>query len=196
MDFTAKYQANVKLLQMTYADAVTALLTKYGPAQQNYFKETAYDKFLAGINKTLTKANGVSRIKVGLYCHHIAEIKALNLSNPRFIWHYRYPYAYQLKEQLVYCNLIEHLILHALITYETKRQFGFPGFQILAEQVDNWYIKDHVPGKSNWQFQPYQAAYLPKELVEQLLPQLHKLVNLGATTPAQLQQILAKNKEA
>ncbi|MVF15900.1 hypothetical protein EHF19_04880 [Lactobacillus sanfranciscensis] len=74
----------------------------------------------------------------------------------------------------MYCNLIEHLILHALITYETKRQFGFPGFQILAQQVNDWYVKKHVPGKTNWQYQPCQAAYLPRELVEKLNPLLNE----------------------
>lgn len=196
MDVTEKYDAYERLLKMTYAEAVANLLEKYDPAKHNYFIETAYDKFLSGINKTLTKAKDVSRIKEGLYCHHIDEIKALNLSNPRFIMHYRYPYVYQLKERLVYCNLIEHLILHALITYETKRQFGFPGFQILAQQVNDWYVQAHVPGKTNWQYQPYLAAYLPKELVEKLNPQLNQLVNLGATTTAELQQILNENKEA
>lgn len=174
MDYEGKYQDYVKLLRMTYAEAVEYLLAKYGPAKENYFKEEGYEKFLAGINKTLTKAKGVSRIKEGIYCHHIDEIKALNLSNPRFIWHYRYPYAYQIKNQLVYCNLIEHLILHALITYETKLQFGFPGFQILAQQVNDWYVKKHVPGKTNWQYQPCQAAYLPSELVEKLNPLLNE----------------------
>ncbi|WP_395317740.1 hypothetical protein [Fructilactobacillus frigidiflavus] len=196
MDVTEKYDEYVRLSKMTYAEAVSTLLEKYGSAEHNYFTEAAYDKFLSGVNKTLTKAKGVSRIKEGLYCHHIDEIKALNLSNPRFIMHYRYPYAYQLKEQLVYCNLIEHLILHALITYETKRQFGFPGFQILAQQVNDWYVQNHVPGKTNWQYQPYLAAYLPKDLVEKLNPQLNRLVNLGATTTAELQQILNENKEA
>ncbi|WP_263850732.1 hypothetical protein [Fructilactobacillus sanfranciscensis] len=35
-------------------------------------------------------------------------------------------------------------------------------------------MKKHVPGKTNWQYQPYQAAYLPSELVEKLNPLLNE----------------------
>ncbi|WP_429970454.1 hypothetical protein ACQW5G_05490 [Fructilactobacillus sp. Tb1] len=192
MDIDAKFQDDLKLLDMNYDQAVQYLLKKYGPAEHNYFTEQSYDKFLAGINKTLTKGK-VSRTKEGLYCHHIDEIHALNLSNPRFIKYYRYPYAYQKKERLVYCNLIEHLILHALITYETKRQFGYPGFQILAVNVFDWYVKGEVPRKNTWKFNTYTAAYLPKDLVIKLNPKLNNLVNLGATTTEELQQKLQAN---
>lgn len=37
----------------------------------------------------------------------------------------QYPYASQQKTRLVYCNLIEHAILHALIAIESKQEFGY-----------------------------------------------------------------------
>ena len=45
---------------------------------------------------------------------------------------FRYPYAYQKKERLVYCNLIEHLILHSLLPTKPSVNSGILIFYLVA----------------------------------------------------------------
>lgn len=98
----------VKLLGMSYADIVKYLLKKYGAAKHNYFKDT---------NCTI-KNPLVSRTAEGLYCHHIDEDKAIMLSNDQFAA--ANPFEYQKADRLVYCNLLEHLLLHVKIAEEPR----------------------------------------------------------------------------
>ena len=55
----------------------------------------------------------VSRTAEGLFCHHIDEDKAIMLSNDEYAA--RNPFEYQKANRLVYCNLLEHLLLHVKI---------------------------------------------------------------------------------
>lgn len=84
---------------LTYEEYVEHLLKKYGPAKHDYFDSKG--NFTA--SRTWTD---------GLECHHIDEDKIPNLSDDD-AW-LVYP-EYQKADRLVYCNRIEHLILHAKI---------------------------------------------------------------------------------
>lgn len=95
-------------LTLSYYDLVKYLIKKYGPAQYDYF-----------CNSNLKSKNPkVPRTSEGLYCHHIFEDRGLQLSTPSTAR--RQPLEWQNKENLVYCNLLEHLILH--IKIEILRQ--------------------------------------------------------------------------
>ena len=93
----------VKEVKMTYYELLDYLLEKYGSAKYDYFTKP----------ECKYKNKKVSRTKEGLYCHHMDEDEGGNLSDPFsakeqcFEW--------QKKERLVYCNAIEHLILHIKI---------------------------------------------------------------------------------
>ena len=50
-------------------------------------------------------------------CHHIDEDKAIMLSTDSFA--VRYPFEYQKADRLVYCNYLEHLLLHIKIAEES-----------------------------------------------------------------------------
>lgn len=91
------------LLSMPYSDVVKYLLKKYGYAKHNYFKDTACK----------TKNPLVTRTNEGLFCHHIDEDKAIMLCNDKFA--VNNPFEYQKADRLVYCNLLEHLLLHVKI---------------------------------------------------------------------------------
>ncbi len=91
------------MLKMSYPDIVSALLEKYGAAKHNYFKDA----------NCTTKNPQVTRTSEGLYCHHIDEDKAIMLSNDKFAA--ANPFDYQKANRLVYCNLLEHLLLHVKI---------------------------------------------------------------------------------
>lgn len=100
MDGTSYYES---MLKMSYQDIVSALLKKYGTAKHNYFKDTA-----CKIKNPL-----VTRTNEGLFCHHIDEDKAIMLCNDKFAANN--PFEYQKADRLVYCNLLEHLLLHVKI---------------------------------------------------------------------------------
>lgn len=100
MDGTSYYES---MLKTNYQDIVSALLKKYGSAKHNYFKDTA-----CKIKNPL-----VTRTNEGLFCHHIDEDKAIMLCNDKFA--VNNPLVYQKADRLVYCNLLEHLLLHVKI---------------------------------------------------------------------------------
>ena len=92
-----------ELLNMNYYDCCNFLKDKYGYVKKNYFtNETC---------KYVTQSN--KRGKEGLYIHHIDEDKAIMLSTKEYAL--KNPFSYQLDDRLVYCNLLEHLVLHIKI---------------------------------------------------------------------------------
>ena len=98
-----------KELGLSYDELCEYLLNKYGAAEYDYF-----------LTKTCKSKNQkVTRTKEGLVCHHMDEDKAIQLSNPRFA--VNNPYEYQKADRLVYCNPLEHLILHIKIAEEPKK---------------------------------------------------------------------------
>ena len=59
------------------------------------------------------KSKKCTRTNEGLFTHHIFEDHAIMLSSKE--WAMRKPYEWQLAENLVYCDYLEHLLLHILI---------------------------------------------------------------------------------
>lgn len=86
---------------MTYLEYCDYLQQKYGIGKANYF------------SKNWNKSSKISRTKEGLLTHHKMEDRMILLSNKSFAQ--MAPYEYQLKENLVYCDYLEHLFLHILI---------------------------------------------------------------------------------
>ncbi|MBQ6105698.1 MAG: Eco57I restriction-modification methylase domain-containing protein [Lachnospiraceae bacterium] len=99
------------LLSTSYANVVNTLLKKYGKAKHDYFKDTN----CTTRNKLASRAESE-----GLYCHHIDEDKAILLSNDKFAS--KNPFEYQKANRLVYCNVLEHLILHTKIAEEPRNK--------------------------------------------------------------------------
>lgn len=85
----------------------------------NYIEYCAYlqEKYGIGLSHYMTKNwnrnKAVSRTKDGLIAHHRYEDHAIMLSTPEYAK--RNPYEWQLKENIVYCDYLEHLLLHILI---------------------------------------------------------------------------------
>ena len=93
---------------LTYSQLVDYLLAKYGKATCDYFARDTYK----------TKNRNVSRSNEGLICHHIDEDKAIMLSNPK--WAALCPFEWQKADRLVYCNYLEHFLLHIKIAEEPR----------------------------------------------------------------------------
>ena len=100
-----------KECQLPYEELVEYLLKKYGPATCDYY--------LNDVDYNID--HRISRLNEGIYCHHIDEDKANLLSEPRAAA--KAPYEWQKKERLVYCNLLEHLILHLKIVILRQQQY-------------------------------------------------------------------------
>ena len=110
-----EHEEIVKEVKMTYYELQDYLLKKYGSAKYDYFTEP----------ECKYKNRKVSRTKEGLYCHHMDEDEGGNLSNPPQAR--QQSFEWQKKERLVYCNLIEHLILHMKINIlRQKRMLKVP----------------------------------------------------------------------
>lgn len=97
-----------KLMKMSYQELVQLLLKKYGPAKYDYFVN----------ERCISKNSKISRTNEGLFCHHIDEDKAIMLSTDKYAA--QNPFRYQKADRLVYCNLLEHFLLHILITEEPR----------------------------------------------------------------------------
>lgn len=172
----SKYKEYEELLLKTSDEAVSFLLQKYGPAQDDYFREQSYQRFMDGEIKSIQKGKH-SRTSEGLFCHHIDENKNLNLSNFSFIKVNKIPFESQKKDRLVYCDLIEHTVLHALIAQETSKKLGFPGYMMyLIPKIEEWYLDEIIPA-SPWEKSCYNKSFLiPEETVNIIKKMQEKLV--------------------
>lgn len=98
-----------KQLKMTYKDLVLYLQNKYGLAVCPYFCN----------EKCRSVSSRVRRTSEGLFCHHVKEDEGACLCEPLVARDQ--PFSWQQPENLVYCNILEHLILHLKIAQEKDR---------------------------------------------------------------------------
>lgn len=91
-----------QIKNMNYDDYCDYLQQKYGIGRGDYF--TSSWNYNSG--KT-------SRTKEGLFSHHKMEDRAIQLSTPSYAK--QQPFDYQKAENLVYCDHLEHMLLHLLI---------------------------------------------------------------------------------
>lgn len=167
----------IALLSMNYDDCCMYLLDKYGSATDDYFSKKSYERFKDGEIKSPTKKK-ITRTKEGLYIHHIDEDKQILIANPNAILKFDIPFAYQEKERLVYCNLIEHAILHVLIAVKDVEEgtrgdnfqaHGIGGYvNFIRPQLVQWLIKGVEP-KSAWQQNCRNTTMMPVNDAEKLI---------------------------
>lgn len=154
---------------LSYRELVQLLIKKYGEVTDDFFREKSYARFLNEEIKTPAKGK-YSRALEGLYCHHIFENKYENIGNLEFIRAYKYPYELQRKANLVYCDLVEHLILHVLIMKETNGKFGPQGFKFfIRPMVVDWYIEKRKKPKREWYLAVFNRSFLFKDDATKLL---------------------------
>lgn len=108
-----------KVENLNYSEYCDYLQDKYGIGLCDYMRPS------------WTKNPKISRTKEGLYAHHKYEDHAIMLSHPDYAK--QNPYEWQKKENIVYCDLLEHLFLHILIcenpseSKNTNEIVGFGG---------------------------------------------------------------------
>lgn len=191
----SNYKEYGDLLSKNYDEAVEFLLQKYGSAQYDFFSEKSYQRFIDGEIKNITKGK-YSRTDEGLYCHHIDEKKYLNISNQSFVKEYIVSFEFQKKDRLVYCDLIEHNILHVLIIQETSQEFGAPGYEaFLKPMIVEWYLDEIIP-RPEWMKNCYHKSFLnPEETVNILKKMEEKIGNSYYNTPFDYHEAKRKKTE-
>ncbi|GEP99803.1 MULTISPECIES: hypothetical protein [Staphylococcus] len=96
------------------------------------------------------------------------------------------------KENLVYCDLFEHLILHTLIAKESNGIHGLAGYLVfILPNIEEWYVSEIDP-ILEWQKYCKDKANLSKEYTEQLLIEIDKKVN-NTDMYKQYKQEISKN---
>ena len=90
-----------KVCNMTYLEYCDYLQEKYGIGLADF------------MTKSFNPNPKCKRTKDGLIAHHKAEDKMILLSTKEFAM--MSPFEWQQKENIVYCDYLEHLLLHVLI---------------------------------------------------------------------------------
>lgn len=169
------FKEYLDLLSMNYEEAVELLLQKYGTAQDDYFRESSYQRFMDGEIKNITRGK-FSRTNEGLYCHHIDETKWLKISDQNFVKEYNIPFENQRKNRLVYCDLVEHTILHILIINETSFEYGYPGYEaFLKPSIEEWYLDERMPNPE-WMKKCYMKSFLEPQKAFELVKEMQKVI--------------------
>lgn len=171
-----KIEEYKNLLSLSYEDVVESLLQKYGPVTDDYFREKSYKRFFNGEIKSITTGKYL-RTSEGLYCHHILENKYRNLTDKDFCRNENAPYKAHKKENLVYCDLIEHFILHILITKETNGKFGWAGVEVyVLPNLVQWYVVGINIPNTGWQHHCYEKAKISKNEITTLFVETQKIL--------------------
>ena len=130
-----------------------SLLKRYGSVPNDYY-----------INEACLTKSGNTRTYEGLVIHHIDEDKEAGLSS---MWKYRNPFSmpeeYQKADRLVYCNLVEHLLLHMKILEKELTRIvperrvdnvvSVKGFALIAKNIN-----DLLAGKNIGMFSNYVSS--------------------------------------
>ena len=99
------------MLNSTYNECNKLMVKKYGAIKQSYFHTKTCKSQRASIKKG----------SEGLFIHHMDEDKGIMLSTSNYA--VTNPWEWQQGERLVYCNLLEHLVLHIkIVEYPNKLQ--------------------------------------------------------------------------
>lgn len=152
---------------MSYQELCSYLTNKYGIVDGNYF-----------CNETYRSVNPkIKRGKEGLYIHHIKENEGIMLSNPNYAIHQ--PWEWQCGENLVYCNIFEHLLLHMKIVDALDLKYVLenaivPGLggvinYILPILIQRYSSSEIIEGINKKFFQDYSYNWLRQETTQRFL---------------------------
>ncbi|OYR89616.1 hypothetical protein CBF59_10370 [Lactobacillus taiwanensis] len=174
----------LQLMKMSYKEAVNELQGRE-ECQYDYFNRQSFKNLARKNFKSINKKDRMpnynknrSKYSEGLVLHHVYEIKFKNLSYLKSIRNHT-DFMYQQKENLVYCNLLEHLILHGLIAKETKNKLGIGGYKSIPAQIEDLYSKEKNNKLNNQEKILLGAIGLEYQEYKILLAKANKLLNDG-----------------
>lgn len=127
-----KYHYNdeyAKEFQMSYFELCDYLQKKYGIPSKSYFA-----------NEQCISKNRISRTSEGLCVHHKEEWRFSNLGKADIAK--EHSFKYQQPEALIYCDYLEHILLHFKITIEffqkTFNEVGISGIFFIEQDIYRW----------------------------------------------------------
>lgn len=155
-----------KVEKYTYEEYCNYLQEKYGIGLCNYMTEN------------WVKNKKVTRTSEGLYVHHKFEDHAIALSHKANA--IENPYEWQMAENLVYCDLLEHLFLHILIVEKDteepseSRGLGSSGiFIFLVPELNDLY--SGWVTKELWRKRCHEKIINDKDVYLKLLKRIKKI---------------------
>lgn len=125
----------LKVKDMTYLQYCNYLQDKYGIGLCNYMT--------SGFNVR----SECKRTKEGLLTHHKKEDTMVQLSTPSIAR--LFPISWQSAEELVYCDLLEHLLLHVLI-YKYPSADKIPDVEVGIGGIINYIVPELNDVYSGW----------------------------------------------
>ncbi|MBQ8218217.1 MAG: hypothetical protein IJZ79_02835 [Bacilli bacterium] len=131
------------IMKLSYSEYIVYLKIKYGMPSEPYF---------CG-NNTLKYNSKNSRTNEGLMIHHVYENRYVYLSNPNVCEQLTKDCPEtQSPENLVYCNFIEHLILHIKITEELNGDSacGWGGIISIMQHINSLYNYYYIDANINF----------------------------------------------
>ena len=168
-----------KVKEYDYATYCNYLIDKYGKVNGDYYTAS----FLQ--NRSIKKSNE------GLFLHHIKEDTVANLSDAEVARNNSFDY--QKAENLVYANLLEHILLHIIIG-EQNKGLGFGGAEIMIAQANDFYAE---PGeKESVISDGFEVLELLKERCSNSIAAYETLFEHNQTVFYELEDTLAKNDRA
>ena len=114
----------------SYSELCSYLIGKYGICDKPYFKKNK--------NGNLEKTKG--KQELCLHRHHVYENEIPNLSNIDVAK--EYDLKYQKAENLVYCNLLEHFLLHFKINQEYDATLGIGGDLYIIRELNDCFFNN------------------------------------------------------
>lgn len=131
-----------------YKELLLDLKKKYGVPSGSYFLN----------NISYSPRSSIKRSKEGLFVHHDKEDTAIMLSCPEQNKKHNYPFGWHNPEYLTYCNILEHLMLHVLISTreegvinkELQQETGSGGIVAFMAPQINTYLAGAYSYKAAW----------------------------------------------
>ncbi len=140
-----------KVKAMTYLEYCDYLQGKYGIGLSDY------------MTKSFNKNQKCTRTKEGLVVHHKDEDKMIMLSTKQVAE--RFPFEWQTKEHLVYCDMLEHLWLHVLICKYPSRD-KVPGFDVGIGGASNFIIPELNDVYCGWRSKQKWQQCLHEKIID------------------------------
>lgn len=138
-----------KVKELNYLEYCDYLQEKYGIGLADYMTK--------GFNRQVK----CSRTKEGLWAHHKFENLYANLSNKEIAM--GLPFEYQLAKNIVYCDFLEHFLLHVLIIENPEyKHVGIGGIVFIAPDLNDFY--SGFITNQEWKKKAYELVKDDKEV--------------------------------
>lgn len=161
---------------MNYDQYFSFLQEKYGKPKKSYFSQ----RFKLNEKNFKNKQN--------LKIHHYFEKDVLNLNKPSIAM--QHPFSFQKRENLAYCDLLEHLFLHILLCEEIIRYKEYTQEDLINTLDANVLeLNDYFTTIFNKDFEHYKKIQIEKDLYLTLLKRLFKNDKLNKNYKVDIKKI-------